>query len=274
MMNNQYVVGLHSASTDHNLPHFVILIMSSIKHKKVHPHGVATMDQYFDHITEVVAETFKKEEDDEASSTDSFSNHSYEIYIDSNGTERVRYNRYLNSEYPYIVFSNYSNYSNYYNYYKTLFITITMINMKTSSIKLMSNQKTEKVSTFKPYIKASEFPEGVIKTFFIVKIVELEQEFQGVKKMEDVTKVNLETGEETPVTQPAKGYELTLVDVDDKEQIARLLSVNAKAGVQFVDHMVENRSKPIGTFIAGEKIELEKVQNDFGYNPSILPVGA
>ena len=106
--------------------------MSSIKHKKVHPHGVATMDQYFDQITEVVAETFKKEEDDESSSTDSF--------------------------------SNYSNYSNYYNYYKTLFITITMINMKTSSIKLMSNQKTEKVSTFKPYIKASEFPEGVIKT--------------------------------------------------------------------------------------------------------------
>ena len=64
-----------------------ILIMSSIKHKKVHPHGVATMDQYFDHITEVVAEIFKKEEDDEASSTDSFSNHSYEIHIDSNGTE-------------------------------------------------------------------------------------------------------------------------------------------------------------------------------------------
>ena len=270
-MNNMSSVGLRSASTDNNLPHFVISIMSSIKHKKVHPHGVATMDQYFDHITEVVAETFKKEEDDEASSTDSFSNHSYEIHIDSNGTERVRYNRYLNSEYPYIVFSNYSN---YYNYYKTLFITITMINMKTSSIKLMSNQKTEKVSTFKPYIKASEFPEGVIKTFFIVKIVELEQEFQGVKKMEDVTKVNLETGEETQVTQPVKGYELTLVDVDDKEQVARLLSVNAKAGVQFVDQMVENRSKPIGTFIAGEKIELEKVQNDFGYNPSILPVGA
>lgn len=241
-MNNMSSVGLRSASTDFDLPHFVISIMSSIKHKKVHPHGVSTMDQYFDHITEVVAETFKKEEDDESSSTDSF--------------------------------SNYSNYSNYYNYYKTLFITITMINMKTSSIKLMSNQKTEKVSTFKPYIKASEFPEGVIKTFFIVKIVELEQEFQGVKKMEDVTKVNLETGEETQVTQPVKGYELTLVDVDDKEQVARLLSVNAKAGVQFVDQMVENRSKPIGTFIAGEKIELEKVQNDFGYNPSILPVGA
>jgi len=241
-MNNMSSVGLRSASTDLGLFNHFILIMSSIKHKKVHPHGVATMDQYFDHITEVVAETFKKEEDDEASSTDSF--------------------------------SNYSNYSNYYNYYKTLFITITMINMKTSSIKLMSNQKTEKVSTFKPYIKASEFPEGVIKTFFIVKIVELEQEFQGVKKMEDVTKVNLETGEETQVTQPVKGYELTLVDVDDKEQVARLLSVNAKAGVQFVDQMVENRSKPIGTFIAGEKIELEKVQNDFGYNPSILPVGA
>ena len=241
-MNNMSSVGLRSASTDNILPHFVILIMSSIKHKKVHPHGVATMDQYFDQITEVVGETFKKEEDDESSSTDSF--------------------------------SNYSNYSNYYNYYKTLFITITMINMKTSSIKLMSNQKTEKVSTFKPYIKASEFPEGVIKTFFVVKIVELEQEFQGVKKMEDITRVNLETGEETQITRPAKGYELTLVDVDDKEQVARLLSVNAKAGVQFVDQMVENRSKPIGTFIAGEKIELEKVQNDFGYNPSILPVGA
>ena len=241
-MNNMSSVGLRSASTDLGLFNHSILIMSSIKHKKVHPHGVATMDQYFDQITEVVAETFKKEEDDESSSKDSF--------------------------------SNYSNYSNYYNYYKTLFITITMINMKTSSIKLMSNQKTEKVSTFKPYIKASEFPEGVIKTFFVVKIVELEQEFQGVKKMEDITRVDLETGEETQVTQPVKGYELTLVDVDDKEQVARLLSVNAKAGVQFVDQMVENRSKPIGTFIAGEKIELEKVQNDFGYNPSILPVGA
>lgn len=240
MNNINHSVGLRSASTDNNFSQFVISIMSSIKHKKVHPTGVATLDQYFEKITEEVAKTFKKEEDDESSSKDSF----------------------------------YYNYSNYYNYYKTLFITITMINMKTSSIKLMSNQKTEKVSTFKPYIKASEFPEGVIKTFYVVKIVELEQEFQGVKKMEDITKVNLETGEETQVTQPVKGYELTLVDVDDKEQVARLLSVNAKAGVQFVDQMVENRSKPIGTFIAGEKIELEKVQNDFGYNPSILPVGA
>ena len=269
MYDNQYVSCSGSASQDCQ-NNFSILSMSTIKTRKVHPHGVMTMDMYFDHITEVVHQELAKLEDDKESSDDNFSN---EIYNDSNGTERVHHNEYLDSEYNVIGFSNQYNYYNYYNA-KSLFITIKMNNMNNLSIPLMTKQETKQVSKYKPYIKSVEFTEGVRKAYFVINIEMIEQSFKGVVKMEDFTTVDLATGKETEGTRPLKGYELTLVDKDDPDRKARLLSVNKSEGVSFIDELVKERKAPIGTFIAGEEIELERVQNDFGYNPSILPVGA
>ena len=216
-----------------------ILIMSTIKTKKVHPHGVMTMDMYFDHITEVVQKAISKDEDKESS--DTFSKH-----------------------------------YNYYNYYKnnSFFITTNMNNMKTLPITLMSKQETKQVSNYIPYIKSVEFTEGVQKTFFVIEIRATEQSFKGVVKMENFKTIDLATGKGTKGTRPLKGYELTLVDKNDPDKKARMLSVNKSEGVAFIDQMVKDRAEPIDTFIAGEEITLERVQNDFGYNPSILPVGA
>ena len=138
----------------------------------------------------------------------------------------------------------------------------------------MSKQETKQVSNYIPYIKSVEFTEGVQKTYFVIAIKKIEQSFKGVVKMEDFTTVDLATGKGTKGTRPLKGYELTLVDKNDPDKKARMLSVNKSEGVAFIDQMVKDRAEPIDTFIAGEEITLERVQNDFGYNPSILPVGA
>lgn len=242
------MIPLHGTITSSS--DYFILNMSSIKHKTEHPHGVMTMDMYFENISKEVCSDYKK---------------SLEVNMKVSKTE--------DDESSVESFSNYYNYSNYYNA-KSLIITMNMNNMKTSpKITVMANNKKE-VPKFKPYIKAPEFTEGEYKKYFVISILEIQQNFKGVLKTETITKVDLKTGKETEVTRPLKGYELTLVSVDDEDQVARLLGVNHKAAVAFVDQMVKERAKPIGVFVAGEEIELELVQNDFGYNPSILPVGA
>jgi hypothetical protein len=93
-------------------------------------------------------------------------------------------------------------------------------------------------------------------------------------KIETVTRFNPTTGKESTETHPVMGYILELFRKDDSKCVVRRLAINAKAGVAFMDALLEIREKAIDKYIPKEEIVLEKVANGDGYLPSILPVGA